>query len=179
MHILKISLLALMIVAGIVAPAAAVTRTVCESGGETFAKSDQISGGCSSLCADFSNTNRSSFIAMSLADWTKGWAKPVPPAVVLPPVPTTITSCKAETDANGYCTMTICGPANVVLERPLRASKPDQSPCSGPNDPCGRKPKTVISPGLLEGDTGFANQGPAAAGTATTSRAPTGIPGRR
>jgi len=121
--------------------------------------------------------------------------RPIPPATIIPPPPTKITDCSAVPATPPYSpplvSLKICGPR--VLTRTTDtikgSSTPVRSPCAQPGDPCHQRPSTVVGPGLLEGDSGFATQGPAAAGTAVTSRpaggsaatgtAPAGIPGRR
>jgi hypothetical protein len=61
---------------------------------------------------------------------------------------------------------------------PGTQSKPARSPCAEPGDPCHQKSSTVVGPGLLEGDTGFTQQAPAAAGRPATGPATSRIPGR-
>jgi len=180
MRILKMSLLALTIIVGIAAPAAARnlarSNMVCATG--TIANDN---GSCAYVCQFPKDGMRDA--------WQNGFYKPIPPATTLPPQPTAITTCTAkevDDSSNGChgctdCIVTICGPAP---SRTFQASKPARSPCAQPGDPCHQKSSTVIGPGLLEGDTGIAQQAPAAAGTATTSRMPTGstpagIAGRR
>lgn len=180
MRIVQISLLALMIMAGIAAPAAAVTRQVC-----VFWISSLVSD-CAKICSSpaFSDNNW-------MFVW--GYSRPVPPATVMPPIPTTLTSCKSvwKNDRVRRCEVTMCGPetvslrdvetkGDVVKRGPARATSNSASaPCGAARgDPCPQNSSGINGPGLLEGDTGFATQGPAAAGTAPTSRAPTGIPGK-
>jgi len=172
MRILKISLLAAMIMAGVAAPAAARGYTLCATA--TIA----ITGGsCPAFCQSLRDPR---------SGWQQGLYKPIPPATTLPPSIASCTTKSVADSANACqgctdCVITVCGPAP---SRTFQASKPARSPCAQPGDPCHQRSSTVVGPGLLEGDTGFANQGPAAAGTASTGRAPTGsaptgIPGRR
>jgi hypothetical protein len=127
---------------------------------------------CAAVC-QFSKANLR-------AGWQNGAYTPIPPAGATPPP--AITSCKATqsaSTANGCsgctnCTVTICGPAPSSI---LPSAGILRSPCSGPDDPCGKKPQTVISPGLLEGDSGFVQQGPAAAGVRANPSVNTGATG--
>ncbi len=139
-----------------------------------------------------------------LSQWTSSYAiqytinfssvRPVPPATIIPPPPTKITDCSAVPATPPYSpelvSLKICGPRRLTRTTDtIRGSTPVRSPCAQPGDPCHQRPSTVVGPGLLEGDSGFATQGPAAAGTAVTSRpaggsaatgtAPAGIAGRR
>ena len=43
-------------------------------------------------------------------------------------------------------------------------NNPGSAPCGGTRNPCRQKPSMIVAPGLLEGHSGFAQQGPAAAG---------------
>jgi hypothetical protein len=113
--------------------------------------------------------------------------KPVPPATVMPPKPTSLNSCSAVAIGNtpdpnmSKCVAKICGPVSALLNDtviPLRhqstgaATSVGSSPCGGPRDPCPQKSIPALGPGLLEGDSGSTQQGPAAAGTPTVIAPP-------
>jgi len=172
MRRLTISLLAAMIACAVAAPAAAATVCV---------HYDAYCANGISLCNDVRN-NKRVFLA-----WRPGsqLLTPVPPAVVLPPRPTKITSCEAvpKEPPKGYCEATICGPAVVTLhdsEVPFKdvSTAPAGSavvPCGGRRNPCAQLPSVVVAPGFLEGDSGPAQQGPAAAGTASRATGASGV----
>jgi hypothetical protein len=108
---------------------------------------------------------------------------PVPPATKLPPAPSAITDCSSvpANDPNrpGFVYLKICGSTRMGVgwSRPIRTpGKPTKlpNPCTDRTSPCpGRPPISSVSPmspGLLEGDTGFANKGPAPTGAASGGR---------
>ena len=157
MRILIRLLFAAALLSGLAAPANALVRSRMLCASFTFPGNGPAA--CSAVC-QFPKANLR-------GGWLNGAYTPIPPATMTPPP--SITSCSAKTTpstANGCtgctnCTITICGPDASPI---LGSGGITPSPCSGPNDPCGKKPKTVISPGLLEGDSGFTQQAPAAAG---------------
>ncbi len=169
MRILAGSLLALAIIGGGAAPAAATTITVC-----ALYESSSFDNQCGGICGWITSVAGKK---PGMPIWRSGslvW-KPVPPATVLPPGPKTVASCDvvSKEPPKGHCVATVCGQADVTLregERPFGSetvapAKLITTPCGGPDNPCrAQKPSAVGTPGLLEGDSGFAQQGPAAAG---------------
>lgn len=191
MRILTLTALAGIGFCGATAPAAAGTKTVCVE--TSIAKNANVS------CADYCKL---ALASGPNSDFLQSWGngvvqpniiKPVPPAVVLPPRPTNLSSCTpagTTQPLNGpaFCWLKICGPESASLRdsvSPYRGSVTGPAtgttfvpPCGQPGNPCPRKPSAMVGPGLLEGDSGFAQQGPAAAGTASpTPAAPTGARG--
>jgi hypothetical protein len=160
MRVLIGFLMAGILACSVATPAAA--ETVC-------VHFDDYCSNTTSFC-HYAETTKSVFLA-----WRPGSLrlKPIPPAVVLPPRPTKITSCEAvsKEPPRGYCEATICGPTNPSLRDGVTPFKdvttaPPKSaaiPCGGAGNPCRQKPLRA-GPGLLDGDSGFAQQGPAAAG---------------
>lgn len=169
MRILAGSLLALAIVCGGATPAAATTITVC-----ALYESSSFDNQCGSICGWITSVAGKK---PGLPIWRPGslvW-KPVPPATTLPTGPKTVASCDVvpKEPPKGHCVATVCGLADVKLlvgKRPpgsatVAPAKLITTPCGGPDNPCRvQRPSAVVTPGLLEGDSGFATQGPAGAG---------------
>jgi hypothetical protein len=164
---------------GGIVPSVAKAKTVCAHAVSHTGDAKQCSNICTNVSAD-----------IWVDGWKKGYAQPIPPATTLPPAPTTITSCKAVVTGPDSCDVTYCGPENASYRdsvTPFRQKVTGPAngitpvpPCGGPGNPCPRKSSTVVGPGLLEGDSGFTQQAPAAAGTAApTAPAPTAPTGGR
>jgi hypothetical protein len=97
--------------------------------------------------------------------WLRAWndasASSIDPAQPRPPRPLKITSCRGVMIAISICRWTICGPVPTVDPRqPLHPTKLPKvnSPVSGPH-------VGPPQPGLLEGDGGIVQPGPATTGT--------------
>ncbi len=143
MRILLRLLFAVVLAGGLVAPAAASPKTVCIYYFFYYNPKTGCADACSIVLKDIPDT---------LAAWSyvTNMTKPIPPATVMPPKPTTINSCKATVTGHppdpgqSQCRLTLCGPESASIRDsvgPLPSqtggtSKPARSPCAQPGDPC-------------------------------------------
>jgi hypothetical protein len=145
--------LSTMLLLSAVLPTSAAMQTICEY---VFGRGED----CAGLCNEIPKQS-----------WRRAWndssAASIDPTQPRPPRPLKITSCSGQTIGIGMCRWTICGPVPTADPRqplhPAKLPKVD-SPVPGPHI-------GPTQPGLLEGDGGFARQGPAGTGTPS---APTG-----